>query len=206
MLSCVSWQAPVSLMLFDRTGHRKYLIAAEWRAFLAAARRAKREVRTFCFVLAYTGARLSEVLALTPQSIDFANRVIVFECLKRRKRGIFRSVPVPIELIALLERTHAISVCKADPDLCAKRLWPWCRTTAWTRVKELCAKASVPAAVAMPKAFRHSFGVESMAKAGIPIGIVKRWLGHVRLESTIVYCEAVGAEERALAAKMWKLP
>ncbi len=189
-------------MLFDRTGHRKYLITSEWRAFLAAASLAEPEVRTFCFVLAHTGARLSEVLALTPQSIDFANRAIVFECLKRRKRGIFRSVPVSIELIALLERS-AISVSVRNSAQRSQRLWPWCRTTAWSRIKEVCAEANIPAAVAMPKAFRHSFGVESTTEAHVPLGVVKRWLGHARLESTIVYCEAVGTEERALAARMW---
>jgi integrase/recombinase XerD len=55
----------------------------------------------------------------------------------------------------------------------------------------------------MPKAFRHSFGVEGATRANVPLGIIKRWLGHAWLESTIIYCEAVGAEERALAARMW---
>ncbi len=191
-------------MLFDRSGHRKYLTGAEWRAFLSAARNADPDVRTFCFVLAYTGARLSEVRALTAQSIDFANDAIVIECLKRRQRGIYRSVPVPMELIALLENAHRISLMRADPTARTQLLWPWSRTTAWARVKEVCKAAGVPEAVAMPKALRHSFGVEGATQANIPLGIIKRWLGHARLESTIIYCEAVGAEERALAARMWR--
>ena len=171
---------------------------------MSAARSARPEVRSFCFVLAYTGARLSEVRSLTPQSIDFANGAIVFECLKRRQKGVYRSVPVPVELIALLERTHEVSIRRADPALRCVRLWPWGRTTAWKRVKEICAAANTPEAVAMPKAFRHSFGVEGATKANVPLGIIKRWLGHARLESTIIYCDAVGAEERALANRMWR--
>lgn len=170
---------------------------------MAAARRTRAELRTFCFVLAYTGARLSEVRALTAQSIDIANRAIVFECLKRRRRGIYRSVPVSVGLIALLERTHQISLKRVDPTKQGERLWPWSRTTAWARVKAVLKAARVPDAVAMPKALRHSFGVEGATRANVPLGIIKRWLGHARLESTIIYCEAMGEEERALAARMW---
>lgn len=191
-------------MLFDRTGHRKYLTAEEWRAFLAAAERNDPTVTSFCFVLAYTGARLSEVRNLTPQSIDCAEKTVVFECLKRRRRGIYRSVPVPCELIDLLEHTHRISRARADTELNAQRLWPWSRTTAWMRVKEVCQAAGIPSEVAMPKAFRHSFGVEGAVRANVPIGMLKRWLGHSRLESTIIYCEAVGTEERSLVDRMWK--
>lgn len=52
-------------MLFDQFGNRKYLTSTERRAFMDAAKRAAPEVETFCLTLAYTGARISEVLALT---------------------------------------------------------------------------------------------------------------------------------------------
>lgn len=193
-------------MLFDRTGHRKYLIASEWRAFLTAAEHAQPAVRSFCFVLAYTGARLSEVRALTPLSVDIADCSIAFECLKRRQAGIYRSVPVPSELIALLETTHQLSLARSDPLLSQDPIWHWSRTTAWKRVKEVCEIARIPREVSMPKAFRHSFGVEGTARAHVPIGVIKRWLGHARLESTIIYCEAVGPEEKEMASRMWRLP
>jgi integrase len=190
-------------MLFTPEGHRKYLIAAEWQAFLAAARDAEPEIRSFCMTLAYTGARVSEVRALTVTSIDLATDSIVIECLKRRRRGIYRAVPVPREIILLIDKVHDISKKQSDPSLKTARLWPWCRTTAWARVKEICALAGVPDSVAMPKAFRHSFGVEGVTQANVPLGTIKRWLGHSRLESTLIYTDAVGAEERTLAARMW---
>ena len=154
-------------------------------------------------VLAYTGARVSEVRSLTPQSIDLANNAIVFECLKRRRRGIYRSVPVGTDLIALLKNTHKLSTTARDTETQIGRLWPWSRTTAWARVKSVCEQANIPKALAMPRAFRHTFGVEGVTRANVPLGTIKRWLGHARLESTIVYCEAVGVEERALASRMW---
>lgn len=42
----------------------------------------------FCAVLAFSEARISEVLAFEPNRIDKVAGVIVFETLKKRKRGI----------------------------------------------------------------------------------------------------------------------
>jgi integrase len=191
-------------MLFDGAGHRKYLTKSEWIAFRRAAASAEPEVHTFCEVMAHSGARISEVRALTPAKIDVANSSLIFECLKRRRKGIFRAVPVPHELIDLLDKVHGVIGAKTDQARADLRIWPWCRTTAWMRVKEVCGAAGIPPSVAMPKAFRHSFGVEGTAQAGVPIGTMKRWLGHSRIESTLVYVEALGREERMLAERMWK--
>jgi hypothetical protein len=46
--------------------------------------------------LAYGGCRLSKALALTADRVDLAAGVLVFESLKKRRTGIFRSVPVPL--------------------------------------------------------------------------------------------------------------
>ena len=51
--------------------------------------------RTFCAVLAYSGCRISEALALTSEAIDTAAGTIVFETLKKRKSGVYRAVPAP---------------------------------------------------------------------------------------------------------------
>ncbi|MDE2267136.1 MAG: site-specific integrase [Alphaproteobacteria bacterium] len=191
-------------MLFDGYGRRKYLTISEWRAFLLAADSRDPLTRTFCYVLAHTGARISEVRALTAASIDLAGDFITFECLKRRQRGVFRPVPVPHSLILLLEDTHGLSAIQADRLLRQCRLWPWCRTTAWSRVKAVCKAAGVPENVGTARAFRHTYGVEGVAMKGVPLGTMKRWLGHVRLESTTIYTEVVGAEERALSGRMWR--
>jgi integrase len=70
------------MQLFDAEGRRLYFTEEERRAFMAAAAKALREVRTFCAVLHATGCRVSEALALTPRQIDLSGRVIVFESLK----------------------------------------------------------------------------------------------------------------------------
>jgi integrase len=83
------------MQLHTADGTRKYLTAGERDAFLREAERADRPVRTLCMTLAYAGCRLSEALALTADRVDLAAGVLVFESLKKRRTGIFRSVPVP---------------------------------------------------------------------------------------------------------------
>ncbi len=186
--------------LFDQTGNRKYLVARERRAFARAACAEGGEIGTFCLTLAFTGARISEVLALTPERIDKGNGAIVFECLKRRERGIFRAVPVPLELLMMIERVHGIGAPDRAPS---ERLWTWCRTTAWKRVKLVMRIANVGDALAMPKATRHAFGVDAVQNS-VALNIIQRWMGHARIETTTIYTDVIGKEERNLARKTWR--
>jgi len=39
---------------------------------------------------------------------------------------------------------------------------------------------------------------------GIPLNMLQKWLGHARLTTTAIYGDAVGAEERKMAEKLWK--
>ena len=54
------------MQLFNAEGRRLYFTEDERRAFMAAAAKARHEVR-FCAVLHATGCRISEALALTPR-------------------------------------------------------------------------------------------------------------------------------------------
>jgi integrase len=55
---------------------------------------------------------------------------------------------------------------------------------------------------ASPKGLRHGFGVAAVT-AGIPLNLVQKWLGHAQLSTTAVYADAVGAEEKDIARRMW---
>jgi integrase/recombinase XerD len=184
-------------MLFDQNGNRKYLTPGERQAFLRAAKTFPPEVDTFCLTLAFTGCRISEALALTPSRVDHDNGVVVFETLKRRRKAVFRAVPVPNALLVRLRRANE----DAASD---QRLWSWGRTTAWKRVKEVMALAGIAQSRAMPKALRHAFGVHGAATPGVSLSLVQKWLGHARIQTTTVYTNAVGSEEREIAARMWK--
>ena len=96
------------MQLHTADGARKYLTAGERDAFLYAADRTDRQVRTLCMTLAYAGCRLSEALALTVDRVDLAGGVLVIESLKKRRTGVYRAVPVPPALLEALDMVHGI--------------------------------------------------------------------------------------------------
>jgi len=194
--------AHCGMSLYGSAGGRKYLNAAERRRFVRAARRAPPEVRLFCLVLGWSGGRISEVLALTPAAIDIDSGVAIIQTLKRRKGGIVRQVPLPHDVLGELNHVFRIRRLQREPDFATDRLWGWSRTTAWRRVKEVMAAASITGTPAMPKGLRHGFGVTAF-QANVPPHLVQRWLGHASLRTTSIYGDVIGTDERAFAARMW---
>ncbi|MBF0117024.1 MAG: site-specific integrase [Magnetococcales bacterium] len=188
--------------IYDHEGNRKYLTVAERTAFLQAAENMSEEVYTMCAVLAYSGARLSEVLALTPERIDMHARILLIESLKKRRDGVFRAVPIPAKLITDLDRVHQVSAARRSHNNIKDRLWTFCRTTAWKRVKTCMEKAGISGLQASPKGLRHAFAVASL-QSGVPINFVRKWLGHSRLATTEIYADAVGEEEQNIAGRLW---
>lgn len=192
---------PGTLTLFTMSGQRKYLTADERRRFLEALdRHPRRQVRTFCLILAYTGCRVSEALALTGDSFDLAGGFVAVRCLKKRsKTPIVRELPLPDRVTGLLRTVHT-------DDLKAQtRLWPWCRSRAWQLVREVMVLADISAGPhATPKGLRHGFGLHAV-RCGIPLNLVQRWLGHASMNTTAIYLQAMGREERELAARMWAI-
>lgn len=186
--------------LYDKYGHRKYLIHEERSKFLDVARSKDPKTETFCLVLAYTGARISEVLALTPDRIDYYSHLIIFETLKRRRKGSFRAVPVPNDILNYVAAAHNLNSYNKTST---ERLWPWCRTTAWQRIKNVMHEAGIEGVQASPKGLRHAFGVLGL-QSGVPLNLVSRWLGHAKLETTAIYADAVGDEEKAIAKRFWQ--
>ena len=191
--------------LFGPTGGRKYLNAAERRRFVEAARRAPPTVRLFCLVLRWSGGRISEVLALTPAAIDIESGVASIETLKRRTRGIVRQVPLPRDVLSELNHVFKLRRLQRDPELAARRLWRWSRTTGWRHIKEIMAAARITGTPATPKGLRHGFGVNAF-EARVPPHLVQRWMGHASLKTTAIYADVMGPEERAFAARMWPAP
>ena len=104
------------LGLYDARGHRKYLTTAERTVFLTAAEETPREVRTLCGLLAHTGCRLSEALWLTADRVDLWADLIVFETLKKRRTGVYRALPVPHALVAMLDLVHGLRTLQSRPD------------------------------------------------------------------------------------------
>jgi integrase len=192
------------MALHTANGARKYLTAGERDAFLLEADVADRPVRTLCMTLAYAGCRLSEALALTTDRVDLAAGVLTIESLKKRRTGIYRVVPVPPALLETLDMVHGIREAQSRRGKSrSERLWPWSRMTGWRAVHAVMQAAGLDGPHASPKGLRHGFGVAAVS-AGIPLNLVQKWLGHAQLSTTAIYADAVGAEEKDIAQRMWR--
>lgn len=183
--------------IFNKCGQRKYLTPREVDVFTKSARDFNIEITAFSLMLAFTGCRISEALALTADSIDFEAKHIVFKCLKKRGKIVFRAVPVPPAYLGLLSRWISSRSNRHAP------LWPWSRMTAYRRICDVMRAAKIEGSYATPKGLRHAFGVRAI-QAGVPLTLVQRWLGHADIKTTAIYTCAMGAEERKIAARMWR--
>jgi site-specific recombinase XerD len=183
--------------VFDQRGNRKYLNGVERRAFLHAVAKERDPLRrAFCLALFYSGCRISEALSLTVERFDLAGKALVFETLKQRRRGCFRAVPIPDSLTVDCRELAA----GLKPSA---RLWPFSRPTAYRLIKQYMALAGISGGHASPKGLRHGFAVACLAQK-IPLTTVKNWLGHARLETTAIYLDVSGDEERELAKRLWQ--
>lgn len=177
--------------VFDGRGQRKYLNRAERDRLLSAADRARPDVRALCYLLVFTGCRISEALALIPENLHADAPGVTFRTLKRR-HACFRTVPVPRFLLLMLS------------DLCRGSLpiWPMHRSTAWRQLKRLYAEIAVAGPMACCKGLRHGFGIHA-ASTHVPPNLIQRWMGHAYASTTAIYLDAIGAEERQFAERMW---
>ena len=187
--------------LYAASGARKYLNQAERQRALAGMAKLPPDQALFCLTLAWTGARVSEVLALTRSSFQVEQGIVALRTLKRRKHHM-REVPLPPELMAALNRHFDFSATGRDPLGADHRLWPWHRVTAWRIIKRVMRACSITGRQACPRGLRHAFGVGTL-QAGVPLNLAQRWLGHARISTTAIYANASGAEEMALAARFW---
>lgn len=176
--------------VFDEIGRRKYLNAAERARFLAVAEHMPPRICALCYVLVFTGCRITEALRLTPYQLNEGR--ITIATLKRRKRH-FRLVPLPRAVVEMLQ---------ALPGDQSARYFPWHRATGWRYVVGVMERAGIEGPMACCKGMRHTFGMFALAH-GVPQNLVQRWLGHASPTTTAIYLDAVGIEEREFAERMW---
>jgi len=187
--------------LYAVNGARKYLNERERRRVLIAMQALPADRASFALTLAWTGARVSEVLALIPASFQIGRGVVAIRTLKRR-RHVVREVPIPPELMAALDHHFGLGEAQRDPVGAHVPLWPWRRETAWRIIKTVMAASGICGTPACPRGLRHAFAVGAL-QAGVPLNLVQRWLGHARIDTTAIYAGACGPEEHAFATRFW---
>jgi integrase/recombinase XerD len=187
-----------AISLYNPRGQRKYLNSNERDRFFECTKVLRTDKRLFCQLLYFTGARISEVYNLTTVSIDFSNKTIVFETIKRRKKGVYREIPIPSFLLEDL-RIY-IQNNEGNDSGC---LWNFSLRTASRYVKKVMNKAEIAGIQSSAKGLRHGFAVYAISR--VPITLVKKWLGHSRLETTEIYLSVTGLEEREMVKRLWSV-
>ena len=178
--------------IHDGTGRRKYTNAEERQRFLVQADKLAPSLKALCYALVYSGARISELLAMAVHQIDSEASTITIHTLKRRRLK-FRVIPVPPLIVSML---------LALPVLKDGRFWVIHRTTAWRTVKRVMDAAGIRGPMACNRGLRHGFGIRA-AGCNVPPGTIQKWMGHASLNTTVIYLDAVGSEEQEFAKRMW---
>lgn len=185
--------------LLDNQGSRKYLNRFERKIFYHACKTLPLEKRLFCLMLYYTGARISEIVELQVKQLDFMDKTVIIRTLKRRSDNIYRQMPLPkfilSELLAMLDNRQ-----KLDIDTNG-RLWTFQTRTASRYVKDVMNASGIYGIHACAKGLRHGFAVHAVNL--VPITKVRDWMGHASLETTAIYLQVSGTEDREWAEKLW---
>ena len=72
-----------------------------------------------------------------------------------------------------------------------KRLWPWSRISAWRYIKFVMRLAGVIGCQACPRGLSTPLA-SAHHKAGVPLNLIQRWMGHSRISSTAIYADPRG--------------
>jgi site-specific recombinase XerD len=145
--------------------------------------------------LRFTGARISEVAGIDDQAdIDYRSGDVTLAVLKRRKpnkRDLRKMLPVPLQAVNELARYLA-----QYPEMKGK-VFKVDRSNFFRIFQKLACDSGIPEALAHPHVLRHTRALE-MVRAGVPLTIVQRILGHSNLNTTAIYLQFSGQEAKTI--------
>ena len=188
-----------TLSLHDKNGQRKYLNEVERKQFYECTKNYPDRIRLFCQLLFFTGARIAEIHNLNVENIDFSNKSVVIETLKKRKRGVYREIPLPE---FLLEKLKIYIEHRNKENTNTTQLWDYSLRTASRNVKSILQEAGVTGVRSSSKSLRHGYAVVSVKKL-VPLNLIQKYLGHASIETSSIYLNILGEEEREIVRKIW---
>jgi len=190
------------MSLFDAQGQRLYLTPSEREQFCQATDHVSKDKRMLGLMLANTGCRISEGLSVKVKDIDFSSGAVTFRSLKQRKSNVYRQVPLSDDYLKSLDNAYDLRLLQKRSKPRNEYIWGWSRQYGHAIIKEIMAIAGLQGIAATPKGLRHAFAIACLDKS-VPLNMVQKWMGHARLENTVIYANAMGHEERNLAARLW---
>jgi integrase len=184
------------MQLYSNATERLYINTAERKRLITVACSAEPKTAALCLILLFTGCRLSEALALQLDHVQVEPATVCIRSLKKRNQNHIREIPIPSEIAVMLQGCFEMQESSTH-------LWKMSRTTAWRLVKELMKSADISGKRASPKGLRHGFAV-NCAFSNVPMPLCQKWMGHSSIETTAIYYQIVGPDERNMARRSWQ--
>ncbi len=173
-----------------------YLLMPEIHQLLDAS--CKDNLRLMIDVLWHTGLRISECLALRPDSFAFDSTQPYVSVTSLKSRGRPRKGDktrrrlVPIADLAFLKRLRRY--IESHQIKKQARLFPITRNAAYKRITRLAMALQEPLSIEIsPHTFRHSFAVHAILHA-TPLPVLQGWMGHATIDSTLIYTQVLSLE------------
>ena len=136
-----------------------------------------------------TGLRISEALSVKVSDIDFTNKLITVNTLKRNNH--VRIIPLQSDLLgelAVYITTNSITRTQLLFDITRKTGYNW--------IQLACLSANYNDERCHPHTLRHSYAVNLISQ-GVPITVVQDLLGHADITKTLIYTKLLGSDVRA---------
>lgn len=185
--------------LKESVGRERQMSFEEEEALLKYTRHIEEhEYADFFAVAIDTGARTGELRAVLARDVDlFGKRLHI----TRSKNGMARSIPIdddrPLKLLRVIikdKRPQSLIF----PGVSRRRI-----NTVWDRTKTHLGLDDDDEFV--PHIMRHTCACR-LAQAGVPLGVIKQWMGHKNIATTLRYARYVpeNLDNAATMLRQWK--
>ena len=192
-----------------------------------------------------TGGRISEVLELTSQAVNFDDGTITIRTLKKKKRLPKNGKDIKNEIMGLSlaikrepgskiiqkklkQAEKRLSLIEKEAPLpaayrtvsiraelagsiaayCMKtgikkddRIFPITRIRAYQIISKAAEKTGIEKDRRHPHVFRHGFAVNAVL-SGLPPMVLRRWMGHASIDTTLIYTEVLAQDTKEYLNKM----
>ena len=155
----------------------------------------KERDRLIVLTLWNTGVRVSEMLQLSPSSFNFSDPSVTVRSLKKKKI-YFRTIPLNPEYSG-----KVASYCMSKGFKMDQKIFPLSRIRVFQILQDLGSRAGIPKDLCHPHAFRHGFAVNAVL-SGVPPLVLRRWLGHSKIDTTLIYTEVLAKDTREYIKNM----
>lgn len=159
-----------------RKRERAILSEEEREAFIEVAYEALPYHRTLALLMFHTGCGIAEAIEVTIGDWDISGDAVLLGNEERR-----RSVPVPKDVIAIIDAVHGLARRQSQEKGLGERLWPVDRATAHRWIQGLMKKAGIEQRKV--SALRYTT-LYLWAEQSVPVKTIHGWIGGTDLAHT----------------------